>query len=109
MDIDYYREEHEYTMPYVAKVKKKKPKKSDHKHNYQPCIFKQINPYNYREDFVGGTYCTICGKIGNKVLFETEDSDYGYSSIIFMTEKQAIEKYGNVPIFEITKKFVELK
>lgn len=61
--------------------KKKKVKRSNHKHDYIPAVFS----YNYvRKDgktctFLScGDYCTICGRIRN---FCSRYSYYGYDSI----------------------------
>lgn len=52
---------------YRKKAKKNTPKKSKHKHTYEPCVFE------YRVDVPWGhdntrkiicSYCSICGKIG---------------------------------------------
>lgn len=82
---------------YKKKKQKKKIKKSDHKHVYVPCYFdygmsvyknhKKIRAYG------SGTYCSICGRIGdycfNNVLIEEANPDWP----IFKREFLDLNKY----------------
>ena len=59
-------------MPYKKKSNRKPPKKSKHKHDYQPCVFEYNGiRLDKAHGFVPdsktgfGSYCTICGKIGS--------------------------------------------
>lgn len=63
--------------PYRKKAKHKPKKKVDHKHNFMPCVYNITHKYGELVDgnrYVPsikptiGTYCDICGKIGD-VLF----------------------------------------
>ena len=50
--------------------------KSNHKHTYVPCKFSTHTGWSWRKEpmIEYGTYCTICGKIGEKKwLMSTED------------------------------------
>ena len=55
---------------YKKKSQKKPPAKSNHKHNYQPCVF-EYNSIEFskgkgfvqKPDAQIGNYCTVCGKI----------------------------------------------
>ncbi len=74
--------------------KKKKPmkiKRSDHKHVYEPCLFKVKKWDNLNvKPFYGGSYCIICGRIkdftiGSEIItnysaptFEIEDMSAKY-------------------------------
>ena len=53
---------------YRKKSVKKPPKKSNHKHEYTYCVFKEHfdTPFGSVEEFEIGTYCPICGKIGGR-------------------------------------------
>lgn len=98
----------------VAKYRTKKPSsvskaanKAKHKHVYSPCKFS----YSQRYDIPGkdakvyefkdlGTYCVICGKIGNRsFLHSVEDS------------AKFDQQNPNAPIFDVNgfcDKFVEI-
>lgn len=60
-------------MPHKKKAKRKGIKKTDHKHDFQPCVFeystekfdKHRGMLPSTEESIG-SYCTICGKIGDK-------------------------------------------
>lgn len=61
------------SIPYRKKASKKNPKKSDHKHDFQPCVFEYYCQHLNRErgfikekEACCGTYCVICGKIGSR-------------------------------------------
>lgn len=68
---DVYREERLFHKP---TEKKKKPKKANHKHHYEYCVFETVKEYGRLDPAHGfmptteltiGTYCPICGKIGS--------------------------------------------
>lgn len=50
-------------VPYRKKSKARPPKKANHKHVWADCVFE------FEDELLGkisiGTYCPICGKIGN--------------------------------------------
>lgn len=59
---------------YKKKAKKKSAAKADHKHRFEPCVFQLDEAYFSRaygfKVIPGGrnsigTYCPICGKVGN--------------------------------------------
>lgn len=57
---------------YKKKKKKQKIKKADHKHQYEPCIFAKEWPTDGKKvGYHKGTYCPICGRIGDQNLFYT--------------------------------------
>ncbi len=78
MKIQYkYRELPEE--PRYKKKKKKVHKKSDHKHDYQPCLFK-VPVWSYIKGkkercIYAGTYCTICGRIGDITVQKMEENN----------------------------------
>ena len=74
---------------YVKKKKKKKIKKSNHKHQYEECIFR-IEKYTNLNlgEYFNGTYCPICGRIGDVDITLTK-----------------VELHENLPIFEINSVF----
>lgn len=60
---------------YKKKKKKKKIKKSDHKHIYASCMYND-GFYTYRNGEIVpmlwyGTYCIICGRIGD-ITYNTD-------------------------------------
>ena len=66
------------TAKYKKKSQNKPPAKSNHKHNYQDCIFEWDNPHGSfsketgwakQHEIFGGSYCTICGKIKYDMSF----------------------------------------
>ena len=67
-------------MPHKKKAKKKHIKKADHKHDFQPCVFsypsekfdKARGMLPATEESIG-SYCTICGKIGEQYFHWTFD------------------------------------
>lgn len=67
---------------YKKKKKKVRIKKSNHKHHYEPCLFK-INNFFGEKSMGAGSYCVICGRI--------ED--------ILISSKKIINP--NLPVFEI--------
>ena len=55
---------------YRKKAKKNTPKKSKHKHIYEPCVFEYHvdvlwSPHATNKSI--GSYCRICGKIGSMI------------------------------------------
>lgn len=61
---------------YVKKKKKLRVKRSDHKHIYAKCLFATTWPGQRRKvGFSEGTYCTICGRIGDRYITTTLVSD----------------------------------
>ena len=68
---DIYKDEE---LLYKPTRKKKKPKKANHKHVYENCVFDIVFEYGVLDPAHGfrdkicpsiGTYCPICGKIGS--------------------------------------------
>lgn len=72
--------EDDEVMPYKKKSKRKPPIKASHKHDFQSCLF-DFNGImlDKAHGFVPhpqsglGTYCVICGKIGD-ISFKEPDS-----------------------------------
>lgn len=57
--------------PYRKKARHNAPKKSKHKHKYQPCVFEydgvqldKAHGFIPKKETGFGSYCTVCGKIG---------------------------------------------
>ena len=90
--------------PYKKKKKKKKPVRSDHKHDYAPCVFSWKEtplcgdyPRKEYEAHAVGSYCSICGKIGD---------------MHYLWKGEWADDYDGLPQFEIKSpldKFVTLK
>ena len=58
-------------LPYKKKASKKRPKKSNHKHTFMPCVFEyagikfdKAHGIVPTPDMCFGSYCTVCGKVG---------------------------------------------
>jgi len=75
---DVYREEWLFHKP---TEKKKKPKKANHKHHYEYCVFETIKEHGRLDPAHGfmptteltiGTYCPVCGKIGDLCVYGEE-------------------------------------
>lgn len=97
----------------VVKYRKKRqhrpPKKSNHKHNYQPCLFSSpIDDFDIEKGFhpvrkiFRGIYCSECGKVG-----ELNFLDYITGKKI--TEEEVL----TLPLFDVDNvfmtKFVDLE
>ena len=90
------------------KSKAKTPKKSQHKHTYKPCVieypldwYKKEHERSGEKQFSIGTYCAICGKIGElKRWYHTEN------------ESELNPETRTLPIFwteDFFPKYVELE
>lgn len=94
---------------YRKKSQHRPPKKSKHKHDYQPCLFRApiddfdiaLGRYPVRKIF-RGTYCTECGKVG-------EWNFYDYLIGKEITEEEVL----TLPLFDVNDvfavKFVDFK
>ena len=102
----------------ISKIKKR----SKHKHQYKECIIR------YKFSFIGknnlhtelSSYCSICGKIGNRFSEEksiVEDKvihkqlPNGLRYIIYMSGEEIYEQYHDIlPVFnaEFSDKYVDL-
>ena len=81
----------------------KSSNKSKHKHEYIECLFVE-NGYPHR-----GTYCSICGKIGDIHFFETEKTDNGYYRQLDYDEIFDMYKHlDQVEIEDIFQRFVPI-
>ena len=68
-------EVHKHIKKKESSVSKSK-EKSDHKHEYVDCLF-------IKDDYPQkGTYCKICGKIGDISFFELEEFESGFFRIL---------------------------
>lgn len=82
----------------IPKYKKKSNKsvaKSKHKHDYVECILHDENNNVYMHS----EYCSICDKIGETKIFETEANDKGRSVII--SNERLLEKYSHLEVLKI--------
>ena len=79
----------------------KSSNKSKHKHEYIECLFiEKGHPHR-------GTYCGICGKIGDIHFFEAERTDQGYYRQLDYDEVYEMYKHlEQVRIDDIFQKFV---
>ena len=77
--------------------------KSKHKHEYVDCLFVK-NGYPHK-----GTYCKICGKIGDFEIFELEEFENGLFRIL--DHDEVFEKYKDLKkiyVEDIWQKYVVL-
>jgi hypothetical protein len=94
----------EVDAPYKKEKKKKKSARSDHKHTYVPCVFswKQMPiwgdyPRKEYESHGIGSYCSICGKVGD---------------LHYLWKGDWVDDYDGLPQFKLESpidKFVTLK
>lgn len=118
---------------YKKKSKSKTPEKAKHKHDYQDCVYEWDNPtgkfdrdrgFVPRHEIMGGTYCSICGKIGqmgteNFNWYVGVKEAHSYFGYVFSTElseraKQEINpETRTLPTFYLydnwKQKFIELE
>lgn len=87
---------------YRKKSQHQPPKKSKHKHDYQPCLFRSpINDFDIEKGrypvhkIFRGTYCSKCGKVG-----EWNFSDYIAGKKI--TEEEVL----TLPLFDVDSVFI---
>lgn len=79
----------------------KSTNKSKHKHEYIECLFIKGNYPHW------GTYCTICGKVGDIHFFEAEKTEKGFYRQLDCDEVFDRYKYlEQIPIDDIFQKFV---
>lgn len=81
---------------YKPTKKKKKPKKANHKHVYENCVYDIVfDPaHGFRDKIYHsiGTYCSICGKIGdlcddeNMKWYKKQCGKFGISNPICHSE-----------------------
>ena len=76
----------------------KTPKKAKHKHIYADCLYDIMdNTYDRQRGFVkepkqvSGTYCTICGKVG----------DIQYLRLGGEQDKRPKDELNNLPVFKL--------
>ena len=77
--------------------------KSKHKHEYVDCLLVE-NGYPHK-----GTYCRICGKIGERRFFEIERTENGFFRVLDTDE--VFEKYKDLEkiyIEDIWQKYIVL-
>jgi hypothetical protein len=90
---------------YRKKSTRQPPVKSKHKHLYKDCLLKKIDENKaYKSE-----YCTVCGKIGKTLFFETKPFKNGYR--IMISQEELLSKYKDLEIFninEIWDKYVTL-
>lgn len=94
---------------YRKKSQRRPPKKSKHKHDYQPCLFR--SPIDDFDIAIGrhlvskifrGTYCSKCGKVGE------------WNFLDYLTDEEITEEeVFTLPLFDVNDvfavKFVDLK
>ena len=93
---------------YRKKSNKRPPKKFNHKHQYENCVFEYISiTFSREKGFYPaikrciGSYCTICGNIG-KVIDRDWTIDTVHAYPIIWTEKAEDEMNDNtrtLPLF----------
>lgn len=105
---------------YKKKSASKPPKKSKHKHEYVPCVFniptEDWSPVHGMVDaktLVEGTYCRICGKVGERSLWRTTevyDEETG-ARLLKLSSKSEMEAAANkliasgTPVFSLQTKY----
>lgn len=112
--------------PHRKRSQRKSPKKTDHKHDYQPCVFEYdslefdkahgLVPGKIKTGF--GMYCTICGKIGGDGLARwtrwvtVNGGPAGHSEYTEEAEAELNPETRTLPTFRINdmwmQRFVDL-
>lgn len=82
----------EIDIPKYRKKTKKTVKKSNHKHNYEKCLIYMWNNVH------NGERCSICGKINNIKIFETEL--YAENLLRMLSSLEILEKYKYLKIYD---------
>lgn len=68
--------------PYKSKTKKRKTKKSDHKHIYKPCYVKYQTS---KDEYIHkAEYCVLCNKVTNYTLYYLSEKQIDQSLPIFI-------------------------
>lgn len=81
-------------IPKHKKRKTSKTIKSNHKHQYEKCLF------DVEGKFYVGKICRICGKIGDIEFFQcSKDGESRYPH--FMSNKEIKDKYKELPTFKL--------
>ena len=106
---------------YRKRSTRRPSKKSNHKHIYKYCVFREQfrTPLGFRDEFVIGTYCSICGKIGGRGDLEEDGWIFNDAHPPFIhhewsdkAKKEFDPDTRTLPFFEITdllnQKFVEV-
>ena len=104
------------TTPYKKKKRKRKPKKADHPHVWEECVYGLSFAGNF--ELSVGTYCPICGKVGMPTYYtkwkDHFKTDRGacYSERSKEALKEFDPKTRTLPYFDIdlfVTKFVDLE
>lgn len=100
----------EEEMRYKKKKKKQRPKKADHKHEFEPCILNWYNTqykFDRERGFVGawdyapGSRCRICGKLRHGFPTEVAGPDNTWGFLHFFRGEELLEKYPQFPVIRI--------
>ena len=109
-------EEEYITTPYKKKRRRRKPKKADHAHEWDECVYGLSFAGNFELSI--GTYCPICGKIGIPTYYTKwknhlkSDGGDVYSEWSEEAEREFDPNTRTLPYFDIdlfVTKFVELE
>jgi len=90
-----YVEGIDYDIP--PKHRKRKIKKSNHKHEYKGVLIKSDTQFG--ETYHYGEQCNICGKINNKRILETKRKE-GSPFSIMLSQEEILDKYKDLKIVE---------
>lgn len=102
-----YYEDYEGEARYRKKAQKKRHKKADHRHEFEPCIIQYFNKnaeYSREHGFVGridyapGSRCRICGMLRHGFPTEVAGSENTWGFLHFVHGPELLKKY---PQFEI--------
>lgn len=82
--------------PHKKKIKKKAPKRADHKHDYRNVLVYAKGVFNESEPYLASR-CSICGKVSDYKPDELADR-FGVNAYFFGAVKYAV-KDGNIDAF----------
>ena len=81
----------------------KSNKKSKHKHIYKACLFEDYSFERLEPRLYIGTYCSVCGKIGNRTspTIRYYDEKFGRNVIRMLNYEEIMTSYPDLPEFRL--------
>ena len=89
---------------YKKKKVSKKTERAKHKHTYEFGLCTIVGEKEFKRNYMRVEYCTICGKIYNRYILESEDVP-GKKVHRVLTNEEIYEKYKNLKQFNIDGAF----
>lgn len=80
---------------HIKRKIKKKVEKSSHKHTYEFCLLEEEDG-----NVIRAKYCTLCGKINNRYIFETCETPCKNYGMLLKNEEVKM-KYSKLRLFNV--------